>query len=87
MGGENSVVQMLGSLYDAIENDYGAIATRLYRAFKPKPGKFDVNVYFYNYINLMSCFALAKLHQTCEVTEFYQKQCEKFKNYIKNKEI
>ncbi|XP_044755573.1 kinase D-interacting substrate of 220 kDa B isoform X5 [Coccinella septempunctata] len=38
-GGENSVVQMIGSLYDAIENDYGPIATRLYRAFKPKPGK------------------------------------------------
>lgn len=30
---------MVGSLYDAIEKDYGAIATRLYRAFKPKPGK------------------------------------------------
>lgn len=38
-GGENSVVQMIGSLYDAIELDYGAVATRLYRAFKPKPGK------------------------------------------------
>ncbi|XP_045472917.1 kinase D-interacting substrate of 220 kDa B isoform X2 [Harmonia axyridis] len=38
-GGENSVVQMIGSLYDAIENEYGPLATRLYRAFKPKPGK------------------------------------------------
>ncbi|GLH12022.1 Uncharacterized protein GBIM_16697 [Gryllus bimaculatus] len=38
-GGENSVVQMLGSLYDSIENDYGALATRLYRAFRPKPLK------------------------------------------------
>lgn len=38
-GGENSVVQMIGSLYDAIESDYGSITTRLYRAFKPKPGK------------------------------------------------
>uniref|UniRef100_A0A146L198 Kinase D-interacting substrate n=1 Tax=Lygus hesperus TaxID=30085 RepID=A0A146L198_LYGHE len=37
--GENSVVQMLGSLYDAIENDYGTFATRLYRAFHPKPLK------------------------------------------------
>nr|CAD7262820.1 unnamed protein product [Timema shepardi] len=35
-GGENSVVQMLGSLYDAIENDCGSIPTRLYRAFRPK---------------------------------------------------
>ncbi|XP_017768310.1 PREDICTED: kinase D-interacting substrate of 220 kDa isoform X3 [Nicrophorus vespilloides] len=38
-GGENSVVQMIGSLYDAIESDYGAVVTRLYRAFKPKPVK------------------------------------------------
>jgi ankyrin repeat-rich membrane spanning protein len=38
-GGENSVVQMLGSLYDSIETDYGAFATRLYRAFRPKSGK------------------------------------------------
>ncbi|KAG5884855.1 hypothetical protein JTB14_036089 [Gonioctena quinquepunctata] len=38
-GGENSVVQMIGSLYDAIENQYGSLATRLYRAFKPKPVK------------------------------------------------
>ncbi|XP_049858446.1 kinase D-interacting substrate of 220 kDa B isoform X1 [Schistocerca gregaria] len=38
-GGENSVVQMLGSLYDSIERDYGAFATRLYRAFRPKAVK------------------------------------------------
>lgn len=38
-GGENSVVQMVGSLYDAIESDYGSVATRLYRAFKPRPSK------------------------------------------------
>ncbi|XP_072386697.1 uncharacterized protein Arms isoform X3 [Diabrotica undecimpunctata] len=38
-GGENSVVQMIGSLYDAIESRYGSVATRLYRAFKPKPVK------------------------------------------------
>ncbi|XP_054258040.1 kinase D-interacting substrate of 220 kDa B isoform X3 [Macrosteles quadrilineatus] len=34
--GENSVVQMIGSLYDSIENDYGALSTRLYRALRPK---------------------------------------------------
>jgi len=39
-GGENSVVQMLGSLYESIENDYGAFPTRLYRAFRPKSGNF-----------------------------------------------
>lgn len=38
-GGENSIVQMIGSLYDAIESDYGSLATRLYRAFKPKQCK------------------------------------------------
>ncbi|XP_049824208.1 kinase D-interacting substrate of 220 kDa B isoform X3 [Aethina tumida] len=37
--GKNSIVQMIGSLYDAIENEYGSVATRLYRAFKPKPEK------------------------------------------------
>ncbi|XP_046390035.1 kinase D-interacting substrate of 220 kDa B isoform X2 [Ischnura elegans] len=36
-GGESSVVQMVASLYDAIEADYGAIPTRLYRAFRPRP--------------------------------------------------
>ncbi|XP_018313047.1 kinase D-interacting substrate of 220 kDa isoform X3 [Mycetomoellerius zeteki] len=37
--GENAVVQMVGSLYDSIENDYGSLSTRLYRAFRPKPDK------------------------------------------------
>ncbi|KAL1140770.1 hypothetical protein AAG570_000700 [Ranatra chinensis] len=37
--GENSVVQMIGSLYDSIEADYGTLSTRLYRAFRPKPLK------------------------------------------------
>ena len=38
-GGQNSVTQMIGSLYDAIEDHYGIFATRLYRAFRPKPLK------------------------------------------------
>lgn len=38
-GGENAVVQMIGSLYDCIENDFGSLSTRLYRAFRPKPDK------------------------------------------------
>ena len=33
-GGQNSVTQMIGSLYDAIEEHYGTLASRLYRAFK-----------------------------------------------------
>ncbi|XP_015439222.1 PREDICTED: kinase D-interacting substrate of 220 kDa [Dufourea novaeangliae] len=37
--GENAVVRMVGSLYDSIENDYGSLSTRLYRAFRPKPDK------------------------------------------------
>merc|ERR1719186_798329 len=36
-GGDNSVVQMIGSLYDSIENTYGKTTTRLYRAFQPSP--------------------------------------------------
>ena len=38
-GGQNSVTQMIGSLFDAIEDHYGIFATRLYRAFRPKPIK------------------------------------------------
>lgn len=38
-GGQNSVTQMIGSLFDAIEDHYGIFATRLYRAFKPRPLK------------------------------------------------
>ncbi|XP_014470021.1 PREDICTED: kinase D-interacting substrate of 220 kDa isoform X2 [Dinoponera quadriceps] len=37
--GEHAVVQMIGSLYDSIENDFGSLSTRLYRAFRPKPDK------------------------------------------------
>lgn len=37
--GENAVVQMVGSLYDSIESEFGSLPTRLYRAFRPKPVK------------------------------------------------
>lgn len=37
--GENSVVQMLGSLFDMVEREYGMFATRFYRAFRPKAGE------------------------------------------------
>lgn len=37
--GECAVGLMLASLFEAIEKHYGSIPTRLYRAFKPKPGK------------------------------------------------
>lgn len=30
---------MIGSLYEAIESDYGTMSTRLYRAFRPKAVK------------------------------------------------
>ena len=33
-GGQNSVTQMIGSLYDAIEDHYGTVASRLFRAFR-----------------------------------------------------
>ena len=38
-GAENSVVQIIGSLYDSLETTYGTLATRLYRAFRPRPLK------------------------------------------------
>ena len=38
-GAENSVIQILGSLYDNLEVTYGKIATRLYRAFRPRAVK------------------------------------------------
>lgn len=60
--GENSVVQMIGSLLDSIEADYGVVASRLYRAFRPKPGKFltlllptfliDIYEYLFSQINI-----------------------------------
>ncbi|KAL7300780.1 hypothetical protein TKK_0006756 [Trichogramma kaykai] len=37
--GENAIVQMVGSLYDAIEAEFGSLPTRLYRALKPKATK------------------------------------------------
>ena len=33
-GGQNSVTQMIGSLLDAVEEQYGRVPTRLYRAFR-----------------------------------------------------
>ncbi|XP_050529319.1 kinase D-interacting substrate of 220 kDa B-like [Daktulosphaira vitifoliae] len=37
--GESTIIQMIGSLYDSIEKDFGSLSTRLYRAFRPKPVK------------------------------------------------
>ena len=33
------MVQIIGSLYDSLETTYGTFATRLYRAFRPRPVK------------------------------------------------
>jgi len=38
-GAENSVIQIIGSLYDSLENTYGTFSTRLFRAFRPTPTK------------------------------------------------
>ncbi|KAI5733867.1 hypothetical protein M8J76_017093 [Diaphorina citri] len=35
-GGENYIVQMIGSLYDSLERDCGSVSTRLFRALQPK---------------------------------------------------
>lgn len=37
--GEQAVGQMLASLFEAIEQHYGSLPTRLYRAFRPRPVK------------------------------------------------
>ncbi|CAL4067998.1 unnamed protein product [Meganyctiphanes norvegica] len=34
--GENAVVQMIGSLFDMVEREYGVFSTRFYRAFRPR---------------------------------------------------
>lgn len=47
------MVQMMGSLYDSIENDYGAFATRLYRAFRPKSGKHVKDFMIMHYMLLL----------------------------------
>ncbi|XP_077298504.1 ankyrin repeat-rich membrane spanning isoform X2 [Arctopsyche grandis] len=41
--GEASVIQMLVSLSDALEGQYGRLCTRLYRAFRPKPMRATAN--------------------------------------------
>lgn len=58
--GENSVVQMLGSLYSCIESDYGVVSTRLFRAFRPKPGKL-ANCYQRSCFGWPSSYHLLKL--------------------------
>ncbi len=71
-GGQNSVTQMIGSLYDAIEDHYGIFATRLYRAFRPKPLKSSSKTkwrkmcclpyaYIYALVSLLSILAVILL--------------------------
>ena len=45
--GESSVVQMLGSLFDRVESEYGVFATRFYRAFRPKARKHFYSSLYY----------------------------------------
>ena len=61
--GESSVVQMIGSLYDAIEADYGVFSTRLYRAFRPKPSE---KLYLIWFNNLGTIDVLVKIHLNCD---------------------
>lgn len=52
--GEHAIGYMLASLFIAIENYYGSVPTRLYRAFRPKPLKPSSNWRF----RKMCCFPL-----------------------------
>ena len=60
-GGQNSVTQMIGSLYDAIEDHYGIFASRLYRAFKPKPLKSTATSSW----RKMCCLPYAYIYMVC----------------------
>ena len=59
-GTENSVIQIIGSLYDSLEATYGTFATRLYRAFRPKPGMHDETENILNQF-LRSQFSLSSI--------------------------
>ena len=60
-GGQNSVTQMIGSLYDAIEDHYGIFASRLYRAFRPKPLKSTATSSW----RKMCCLPYAYIYMVC----------------------
>lgn len=36
--GEKSITGMIGTLFDALEDEYGIVVTRLFRVFKPGKG-------------------------------------------------
>ena len=38
--GEKSIMAMISTLSDALEEEYGALVSRLYRVFKPPKGAF-----------------------------------------------
>ena len=44
MGGEKALAAMIGTMCQAVENEYGVIVTRLFRVFKPAGGKCTVVV-------------------------------------------
>ena len=62
-GGQNSVTQMIGSLYDAIEDHYGIFASRLYRAFRPKPLKSTATSSW----RKMCCLPYAYIYMVCMI--------------------
>ena len=44
VGGEKALAAMIGTMCQAVENEYGVIVTRLFRVFKPAGGKCTVVV-------------------------------------------
>ena len=64
-GGQNSVTQMIGSLYDAIEDHYGIFASRLYRAFRPKPLKSTATSSW----RKMCCLPYAYIYMVCKIPQ------------------
>ena len=66
-GGQNSVTQMIGSLYDAIEDHYGIFASRLYRAFRPKPLKSTATSSW----RKMCCLPYAYIYMVCMIQIYF----------------
>ena len=80
-GTENSVIQIIGSLYDALETSYGTFATRLYRAFRPKPGLclhyslVSVLMYSFSKIHCSNNLEKTMLHTICCSVPFQLHSC------------
>lgn len=68
--GEAMVVQMIGSLAEALECQYGRVATRLARAFRPRPVS-STSGWKWVFITYLKCYSDVEM-------EFFLKNMLKF---------